>query len=136
MLFTLITNLSQQNLRKLATKGVFTVDKRFSDRFPLKISRQFEPIFCSFYHQSDLVKKQNDRSRIVMNKLLNFEKMFFYIYCIEKSDSVKIIIQSFFSMILIKMHFFTFSWSALSKFNIMLTKIMLLLDMICNIRLL
>ena len=40
------TNLSQQSLRKLATKGVFTVDKKFSDRVPWKASRRFELDFC------------------------------------------------------------------------------------------
>ena len=51
--FTLTTNLSQQNPSKLATDGVSTVDERFSDRFPLKVSRQFEIGFCWFYHQSE-----------------------------------------------------------------------------------
>ena len=48
-------NLSQQNPLKLATDGVFTVDGRFLDRFPMKVSRQFELGCCWFYHQSELL---------------------------------------------------------------------------------
>ena len=53
MRFTFTTKVSQKNPRKLATDGVFTVDGRFSDRLPLKVSRQYELVWCWFYHQSE-----------------------------------------------------------------------------------
>ena len=58
MLCTFTVNLSQQNLRKLAAKGIFTVDYRFSDRVPWKVSRQFKIDFCCLYHQSNHLNKK------------------------------------------------------------------------------
>ena len=43
---------------KLAINGVFTVDKIFLDRFPLKFLRKFELGCCWFYHQSELLTKK------------------------------------------------------------------------------
>ena len=72
-MYVFTTNLSQQSLRKLATKGIFTIDERFLDRFPWKVSRQFELGFCCFYHQSKLLNiKTNDSSGIVKKTLYNF----------------------------------------------------------------
>ena len=59
MFCTFTTNLLQQNLRKLATNGVFTVDSRFSNRFPLKSSQQFELDFCCFYRHTEPINRKN-----------------------------------------------------------------------------
>ena len=58
MLCTFTANLLQQNLRKLAANGVFTLDKKFSDRFPMKFSQKFELDCCWFYHQSELLNNR------------------------------------------------------------------------------
>ena len=73
MLYIFTTNLLQQCLRKLATKGVFTVDERFSNRVPWKVSRQFELDFCCLYHESKPLKtKTNDSSGIEIKTLYTF----------------------------------------------------------------
>ena len=63
MLLFFTTKLSQQNLPKLAINGIFTVDKRFSDRFPLNFSQKFELDCCWFYPQSEhLNRKMTDQN--------------------------------------------------------------------------
>ena len=71
MLFILTTILSQQNLSKHGTNGVFTEDKRFLDQLLWKISQQFEIDFCCLYRQSTPLNKKR-QIKNCEEKLHNF----------------------------------------------------------------
>ena len=82
----------QQNLSKLATNVVFTVD----------FSRKFDLDFFWFCQQSEPLNKKlkNKNSDDNTVQILLFSKFFFQIFCIDFSDSVKIIVQNIFSHVI------------------------------------